>query len=155
MPTCQLILGRGSAQIYSRVSLLYSIYKSDAALLIDCVARRRVLLQLRFLQQLLAQTHTLSGRQTESRTVAKCRCKHRVNCQLCRTCNSSCFCCCCCYFRLCAGLSARHVCARFWLSSAICVCLFVSLPLRVVTLPNTLTPHSHSATLSPTTIKYR
>lgn len=61
MPTCQLIRGRGSPQIYSRVSLLYSIYKSDAALLIDCVARRRALLQLRFLQQLLAQT----GRQRQ------------------------------------------------------------------------------------------
>lgn len=145
MPTCQLIRGRGSPQIYSRVSLLYSIYKSDAALLIDCVARRRALLQLRFLQQLLAQT----GRQTETRTVAKCRCKHNQS-QLSTVPHLQhlmlllllLF------FRLCAGLSARHVCARFWLSSAICVCLFVSFP-------NTLTPHSHSPTLSLTTIKYR
>lgn len=146
MPTCQLIRGRGSPQIYSRVPHLYSIYKSDAALLIDCVARRRALLQLRFLQQLLAQT----GRQRQrvGQLQSADANTTRVNCQLCRTCNSSCFCCCCCSFRLCAGLSARHVCALFWLSSAICVCLFVSFP-------NTLTPHSHSPTLSPTTIKYR
>lgn len=146
MPTCQLIRGRGSPQIYSRVPHLYSIYKSDAALLIDCVARRRALLQLRFLQQLLAQT----GRQRQrvGQLQSADANTTRVNCQLCRTCNSSCFCCCCGSFRLCAGLSARHVCARFWLSSAICVCLFVSFP-------NTLTPHSHSPTLSLTTIKYR
>lgn len=93
MPTCQLIQGRGSAQIYSRVSLLYSIYKSDAALLIDCVARRRALLQLRFLQQLLAQT----GRQRQrvGQLQSADANTTRVNCQLCRTCNSSYFCCCC------------------------------------------------------------
>lgn len=146
MPTCQLIRGRGSPQIYSRVSLLYSIYKSDAALLIDCVARRRALLQLRFLQQLLAQTRR--QRQRVGQLQSADANTTRVNCQLCRTCNSSCFCCCCCPFAFVSG-SARDMFALA--SGSLQLFVFVCLS----PFPNTLTPHSHSPTLSLTTIKYR